>query len=142
MPQKKSKEIKVCITSTGPGLDSLVDPRFGRCQYFLIIDEEGKLIKTIENTGTRAMRGAGITAAQIVANEKVSVVITGNIGPNAFIVLSQTGIEVYPGALGMSCKKAFEEFNQGQLTEAKAAVPPLRPVRGRSRRGRGRGRRR
>ena len=137
--------MKVCITSVGPDLDSQVDPRFGRCQYFLIVDEKGKLVKSMPNEGVQAMRGAGITAAQIVANEKVEIVITGNIGPNAFLVLNQVGIKIYLGVLNMTSEKALEMFNQGKLILAKA---PVSPGFGPSRRGfggrgsgRGRGRR-
>ncbi len=136
--------MKICITSTGPDLDSPVDPRFGRCQHFLIISEKGKLIKSVANEGVRAMGGAGITAAQIVANEGINIVITGNIGPNAFMVLNQVGIKIYLGAFNISSREALDMFNQGKLTLARAPVPPFGPRRrgfggrgGRARRGKG-----
>ena len=109
--------MKICITSTGPELTSEVDPRFGRCQYFIIVDKDGKLLKSIPNEGGQAMRGAGITAAQIVANEGVNVVITGNVGPNAYMVLGQAGIKIFPEASGTTAKQAFEAYKQGKLKE-------------------------
>ena len=30
--------MKIAISSTGPDLDAQVDPRFGRCEYFLIVE--------------------------------------------------------------------------------------------------------
>lgn len=62
--------MKICISSAGSDLNASLDPQFGRATHFLIIDNKGKLIKAIKNTGAQAMRGAGISAAQIVANEK------------------------------------------------------------------------
>jgi len=109
--------MKICITSTGSTLNSSVDPRFGRCGYFLIMNEKGKLLKALPNEGVQAMRGAGITAAQIVANEGIKVVITGNIGPNAYMVLEQSGIKIFPGAFNMTVEEAFEMYKQGKFKE-------------------------
>ena len=102
--------MKVCITAVGPDLDSKIDPRFGRCQYFLILDEDGELLKAIPNEGTQAMRGAGITAAQIVADQGVDVVITGNVGPRAYMVLEQSGIKIFPESPDTTVKEAFEKY--------------------------------
>lgn len=109
--------MKICITAVGSKLSSEVDPRFGRCQYFLIIDENGELLKAIPNKGGQAMRGAGITAAQIIADERVDIVITGNVGPNAYMVLEQAGTKIFPGAFNMTAKQAFEMYKEGKLKE-------------------------
>jgi predicted Fe-Mo cluster-binding NifX family protein len=79
--------MKIGISSTGKDLDAVVDQRFGRCQYFLIVDSETMKLKAISNESTLASGGAGIQAAQIVTKEGVNSVITGNIGPNAFSIL-------------------------------------------------------
>ncbi|MCK4554901.1 NifB/NifX family molybdenum-iron cluster-binding protein, partial [Candidatus Parcubacteria bacterium] len=106
----------------GPTLSSSIDPRFGRCQYFLIIDEKGKLVKSVANESDQAMRGAGVTAAQIVANEKVEVVITGNVGPNAHGVLSGSGIKIFPGAFGMTVKQALKAYKEKKLKEVEPST--------------------
>lgn len=116
--------MRICISSTGKNLTDAVDPRFGRCRFFLIVDKEGNLEKTISNTSAGAMRGAGISAAQLVINEKVDAVITGNVGPNAFMILSQAGIKIYPSVFGKTAKEALESFNKGELKETKGAMPP------------------
>jgi len=45
--------MKIAITATGPDLDSIVDPRFGRCAYFLIIDPETMEYESIETQISR-----------------------------------------------------------------------------------------
>jgi predicted Fe-Mo cluster-binding NifX family protein len=112
--------MKIAIPSTGENLEANVDPRFGRCSYFLIVETDENKIKgheSIKNTGVRAMGGAGITAAQLVANKGVNTVITGNIGPNAFNVLSQTGIKIITGVTNSTVKEAVQKFLKGELKE-------------------------
>jgi len=106
--------MKIAITATDQNIDANVDPRFGRCAFFIIYDTDTKDTKVIENASRNAMGGAGIQAAQSVSNEKVEAVITGNIGPNAFRVLSSAGIKVYTGISG-SIKNAIESYNKNDM---------------------------
>ena len=108
--------MKICITSVSGNLDDQVDPRFGRCPYFIIVDSETMEFNAISNNSTNAVHGAGIQAAQTVANMGVKVVITGNVGPNAFNVLSATGIKIVTCASG-SIIETFEKYKSGQLQE-------------------------
>ena len=112
--------MKIGISSTGKDLDAVVDQRFGRCQYFLIVDTETMKLKSISNESTLASGGAGIQAAQIVTKEGVNSVITGNIGPNAFSILQAAGIKVYIGAEG-KVKDVIEQYKQGKLIETGGA---------------------
>ena len=106
--------MKMCISASSGNLDANVDSRFGRCPYFVIVDSETMEFKVISNESTNAAHGAGIQAAQTVANMGVKVVITGNVGPNAFNVLSATGIKIVTGASG-SIKESVEKYKKGQL---------------------------
>ncbi len=117
--------MKIAISSTGKNLDSDIDERFGRCPYFLIAEiEDKKLIssKFIGNTASAQSGGAGISAAEIVANEKVDVVITVNLGPRAFQVFSQFGIKIYQGHGKL--KNIINDFINGKLKEIKSATGP------------------
>jgi predicted Fe-Mo cluster-binding NifX family protein len=108
--------MKICVSASAGSLDANVDSRFGRCPYFVIVDSETLEFTAVENDSTNAAHGAGIQAAQTVANLGVKVVITGNVGPNAFNVLSSTGIKIVVGASG-SIKEAIEKYKSGQLKE-------------------------
>ena len=118
--------MKICITTTGPDLDSLIDPRFGRCAYFLIVDPKSAKFEAIKNIGVQAWRGAGITAAQIVVDKKVEAVITGNIGPNAFGVLQASGIKIYAGIFNLTAKDALGKYKGGELSEVEVPITPGR----------------
>lgn len=118
--------MKIAISSTGKTLESEIDARFGRCPYFLIVeidDKEIKNVKAIENTAKAQMGGAGITAAEIVANEKVNAVITANLGPRAFSVFEQFGIKIYQER--GKIKNVIQKFIEGKLTEITNSTGPM-----------------
>ena len=119
--------MKIAVSATAGNMDALVDARFGRCAYFVIVEVEGDEIKNhevIKNPGATATGGAGIQAAQTVANKGVEVVITGNIGPNAFNVLSETRIKVVTGVGGITVRDAVQKYLKGELKETKAPTIP------------------
>jgi len=115
--------MKICISSTDKNLDADVDPRFGRCQFFLIIDTDTMNFDSISNEGIMASGGAGIKAAQTVAKTGANIVITGNIGPNAFQTLQAAGIKVITGVNG-HIKNIIEKFKNGELKETN--IPTVR----------------
>ncbi|MFW9923534.1 MAG: NifB/NifX family molybdenum-iron cluster-binding protein [Candidatus Thorarchaeota archaeon] len=85
----------VAISTNGQNLDGNVDSRFGRCGNFLLYDVTNSSIKVIENAGQYEGHGAGVTAAQKLVDAGVNVVISGNIGPNAFDILRSANISMY-----------------------------------------------
>jgi predicted Fe-Mo cluster-binding NifX family protein len=113
--------MKIAISAMENSLDSQIDPRFGRCQYFLIVDPDTMELETVSNKGAVASGGAGIQAAQIVANKGVGVLITGDIGPNAFQTLSSAGIKVFTGTSG-TVKEALEQYKSGSLRQVSGAT--------------------
>lgn len=106
--------MKICVTSQGDNLDSKIDPRFGRCQYFIIVDTETFEFEAIQNPNIDAMGGAGIQSGQLVANKQLKAVITGNVGPNAFQTLKEAGVDVITGASG-SVKEEIDKYIKGEL---------------------------
>jgi len=106
--------MKVCITSQSNSLDSDVDPRFGRCQYFIFIDTKTLEFEAVQNPNIDAMGGAGIQSAQLVAGKQVKSILTGNVGPNAFQTLEAAGIDIVVGVSG-SIKDAVGKYNKAEL---------------------------
>ena len=108
--------MKIAVSASGDNLDDPVDPRFGRCQYFTIVDTDSMKFEAFPNTSMNAPSGAGIGAAQLVVERGVKAVVTGAAGPNAMAVLSQAGINIHIGAQG-SVRHAVESFIRGELNE-------------------------
>lgn len=112
--------MKLCISSKGSSLDSDVDPRFGRCHSFLFVDTESMGCHELSNASIAASSGAGIQAAQRIARMGAEIVITGNIGPNAFETLKAANIVVITGFSG-TIREAVDAYKKGELTESSQA---------------------
>jgi predicted Fe-Mo cluster-binding NifX family protein len=116
--------MKVAVSATGKDLNCQIDPRFGRCQYFIFVNPETMEFETFENEGLMASGGAGVQAAQLVAQKGASALITGNLGPNAASALSAAGIKVYLVPSG-TVREVTEALKSGRLQEASGpTVPP------------------
>lgn len=115
--------MKIAITTQGNNLEDMLDPRFGRAQYFMIYDTEKKeVLEVIDNTaGVNAAGGAGTTAAQLVANKDAVAVISGNYGPNASLGLNGFEIKMYTSPVD-KISNIIENFNAGKLSEVTAAT--------------------
>ena len=125
-------KLKIAVPANGENLEATISPVFGRCPYFLIIEVENKEIKNfkaIKNPAAQAFGGAGIQAAQVIANEGVDTVICGNIGPNAFNALNQLGIKVYAGFSGV-IKDIVDKFLKGEIQPTQPTFPAIKPGRG------------
>ena len=108
--------MKIVVSSTGNTLDSPVDPRFGRCQFFVVVDPQTMEFEVIENQAMMAAGGAGIQAGQTIASTGATAVVTGNVGPNAMATLSAAGVKILVGATG-TVRETVQRFNNGQLQE-------------------------
>ena len=106
--------MKICVTAQGNNLDSAVDSRFGRSQYFIIVDKDSLEFEAIENPNVSGMGGVGIKSAQFMSEKEVKVVLTGNVGPNAFQTLKAANIEVITGVSGIA-KEAVEKYKKGEF---------------------------
>jgi predicted Fe-Mo cluster-binding NifX family protein len=111
--------MKICVTSVSRDLDAQVDPRFGRCQYFMIVDSESMQFEPVPNLAITSGSGAGIQAAQTIASKNVRVLLTGNVGPKAFQALSAAGITIITDASG-TVRAVIEKYKQGLFSETKA----------------------
>jgi predicted Fe-Mo cluster-binding NifX family protein len=110
--------MRIAVTAAGPELASPVDGRFGRARWILIHDEEAGTWDAVDNAQARdALQGAGVQAAQLLADRSVQVLLTGITGPKAFRALSAAGVRVFHGANG-TAERALDAWRRGQLSEA------------------------
>jgi predicted Fe-Mo cluster-binding NifX family protein len=112
--------MKIAVTASGTSLDDPLDPRFGRCAYFLIVETDTMEFEVVENSSAELGGGAGIQSAKVVAGKGASYLLTGNCGPNAHRTLTAAGINVVVGCTG-TVKEAVEKYKAGGLDVSDSA---------------------
>jgi predicted Fe-Mo cluster-binding NifX family protein len=106
--------MKVAVSSSGTNLDSKIDPRFGRCAYFIIVNTDDMSFEAFDNEAIALGGGAGIQSSQFVVSKGAGAIITGNIGPNAVQTLSAAEVEIFIGQSG-SVREAVERYRKGDI---------------------------
>lgn len=108
--------MRLAVAAQGQGLDARLDPRFGRCAYFVLVDTNSGNVESIPNPGGSAAGGAGVKAAEHLASLGLTgVVVAREVGPNAARVLNSAGVSVYEAA-GETVREAVEAL---RATEGK-----------------------
>jgi len=112
--------MKIAVSSSGKDLDSLIDPRFGRCAYFLLVETDDMSFEVFDNQSTASGGGAGIQSAQFISSKGANAVITGNCGPNAVKTLTAAGIEVFLGNTRI-VREVLQKYKNGELASTNMA---------------------
>ncbi len=106
--------MKVAVSASGKDLGAPIDPRFGRCAYFILVETEDMSFEVFDNENIALGGGAGIQSAQFVASKGADAVITGNCGPNAVRTLNAAGTKIIVGQSG-TVREAIERYKKGLL---------------------------
>ncbi len=118
--------MKIAVSTDGQKLGSRVSPIFGRCPYFLIVEVENEKIENYEVVENKAMEksgGAGTAATQLIGDKNVDSVISGGVGPKAFLALKKWDIGVYEGEPG-SVEENVNRFLRGELKKVESPTRP------------------
>jgi len=107
--------MKIAISTKDTDLDSLVDPRFGRAQSFVLLDtDSGESTGHNNAVNLNALQGSGVQAAQSIIRLGADIVLTGHIGPKAFSTLQAAGVNIHTGISG-TARDAVEQWRAGKL---------------------------
>lgn len=88
--------MKIAIASEGKETDSQVCPTAGRAPYYLVFENK-ELVKTIKNPFAVGGGGAGAGVIQMLSNEDINIIVSGEFGGNmqeAISAKNMKGIEI------------------------------------------------
>jgi len=106
--------MKIAVSATGPTLEDQVDPRFGRCPYFIIVNPDTMEFDSLANTNAELGGGAGIQSAKLVMEKGATTILTGSCGPNAVQVFEQGDVQIVTGVSG-KVREVVQQFSSGSL---------------------------
>ena len=115
--------MKIIITASSEKIDQPFNPRFGRAEYFILMDSETREVQAFANPAASARGGAGPQAVQYIASHHPEAVISGRFGPNAFSALEAAGIKAYIANSG-TVAEVVDQLLAGALTELSEASGP------------------
>jgi predicted Fe-Mo cluster-binding NifX family protein len=87
----------IAVSSSGDSFDSFVNERFGRCEYFIIVDSNTMKFEAVPNIAENMQGGAGPKAAEILINKGAKVLLTGHVGDKAEEALKRGNIKMVDG---------------------------------------------
>ncbi len=116
--------MKIAVTSYEKDITGKVDRSFGRAKWFVVVDTETDTVEAHSNKqNVNAAQGAGIQAAQNISDLGVDVVLTGNVGPNAFRTLNAASIKIFVVEKDVATvEEALSKWKAGTLKEVSEAT--------------------
>lgn len=84
----------VAITSTGNSLESFIDPRFGRCSYFVFYNTETKESVFQPNPFKDNDEGVGVAVVDWISAFSCSKIISGQFGMKIKPLLDESRIQL------------------------------------------------
>ncbi len=92
--QKKEKG-HIAVAALGDGPESEISSNAGRAPYYLIFNDKGVLLKSIENPALDRRGGASRVVLELLLKESCTTVIAGNFGDRMEAQLRANDIEYY-----------------------------------------------
>lgn len=113
----------IAVSSKGVTLNSQVDERFGRAEYFIIYDTKTNCFETLDNkTNAKSSQGVGIKSVELLSSKNIDLVISGNFGPQAFNALKTAGIKAalwsngkVSESIDLACEKKIEICSEANV---------------------------
>lgn len=85
--------MKIAIASEGKDVNAQVSQHAARTPYYLVFDENGKMVAVLNNPYSSAERGAGPRAADFLAQQGISIVIAADFGGRFSDELETAGVQ-------------------------------------------------
>lgn len=106
--------MRIAIPAENKTINSNVCQSFGRAPYFVLYNTITKESEILDNSAVASQGGAGIRAAQVVADNGTQALITPRCGENAEKILTSAEVLIYKSISG-TVKQNIDELLSEKL---------------------------
>jgi predicted Fe-Mo cluster-binding NifX family protein len=101
---------RIAVAANGKTLSSVVSNRSARSPYYLIFDNTGKLIETLDNPYKTVGRMAGPSVVDFLAQRNVDVIVAESFGSNMVNAMENRSITYikFRGTVKDAVKRTLE----------------------------------
>ena len=114
--------MKIAISAKGKNSISMIDDRFGRCEYFVIYNSDDDSIEAIENSARNEAGGAGGKAVKLLSQQKVDIALVPELGPKAKDAIVAFGIAAFKIKDCSTVQEAITKYKNGELQKLNAST--------------------
>jgi len=100
-----------------PNGDSELDDRFGRAEYFLVVNSNTGANVAFTNASKEASGSAGIKSVQMLKDQRVQALIAPKLGPKALDAAKALGLEVFEQGDSADVDQALTAWDEGRLVK-------------------------
>lgn len=114
--------MNIAFCSTGTDRTSKLDQRFGRTEFFVVINTETNEVHHFVNEAKNASGGAGPQAIQQLVDNNIEIVIAPEIGPKAYDAMVTMGIKAYAQGQLTTIEEAYTAWKNNDLQEIQSST--------------------
>lgn len=86
--------MKIAIAANENHIKAIIDPHFGRCNWFFLYDTESKKGEFVENPVRHMHEKAGAEAAGFLLDKEISLVVAGRFGSKVVDVFRTNKVQI------------------------------------------------
>ena len=106
--------MKIAVPVDEKKIETNVCQSFGRAPYFLIYNTDTSEYTFLDNSAAASQGGAGIKAAQTIADNQIGALLTFRCGQNAADVLKAASVQIFK-VKNDALTENIEAFKMGKL---------------------------
>ena len=113
--------VRIAVASHGEGMDARLEPGFGDCVSFTIVNPQTKEWDAVRVEHGAASHAATLDGVRTVVRNGAGVVITPQLSAGCRMALQALAVEVYLAPAGITVREAIALYEQGRLQETGSA---------------------